>query len=177
MKINSSFFSYSLILILWEISLTKEVIYSVTSHLDQVIATIILSVIVMFWFTTISYNLWTHSDEEGYAFEDKMECGSLFNCLRVHFDYGYIFPPVWRQVPIPTATGTIWNYTFNLFCNIILTAIISGIIIDTFGERREKREFIKNDTLNKCFICNIDREVKIIFLNLSNLYFYLIFIL
>lgn len=65
------------------------------------VAAIILSLIVIFWFTTISFNSWTHSEETGYAFEDKMECGNLLNCLRVHFDYGYIFPPVWKEVPIP----------------------------------------------------------------------------
>ena len=45
-----------------------------------------------------------------------------------------------------------------------MTAIISGIIIDTFGMRREKKEALKDDTNNRCFICNIDREVKINFL-------------
>lgn len=86
-----------------------------------------------------------------------MDCSTLLSCLRVHFDNGYVFPPVWKEVPIP-AEAIAWNFMFNLFINIILTAIISGIIIDTFGERREKRESIKDDTLNKCFICNIDRE-------------------
>lgn len=113
----------------------------------------------MLWFVQISFLTWTHSeeDEQGYAFEAKMDCDDLLSCLRVHFDYGFVFPPVWNKVPIPVE-GSIWNFFFNIFCNIILTAIISGIIIDTFGERREKKEMIKDDTLNKCFICNIDRE-------------------
>lgn len=86
-----------------------------------------------------------------------MDCSNLLNCLRVHFDYGLVYQPVWYEVPVP-ASGILWTFLFNLFCNIILTAIISGIIIDTFGERREKEEMIKDDTQNKCFICNIDRE-------------------
>jgi len=39
-----------------------------------------------------------------------------------------------------------------------LISIISGIIIDTFGERREQKEAIKDDNQNNCFICNIERE-------------------
>jgi hypothetical protein len=43
---HSSILAYSLILILWELDLTKEVIFSVTQHWEQVLATIILSIIV-----------------------------------------------------------------------------------------------------------------------------------
>ena len=67
------------------------------------------------------------------------------------------------MAPIP-GVASAWNFFFNLFINIIMTAIISGIIIDTFGMRREKKEALKDDTNNRCFICNIDREVKINFL-------------
>ena len=44
--------------------------------------------------------------------------------------------------------------------NTIMTAIISGIIIDTFGERREEKEKILEDNEKRCLICNIEREVK-----------------
>lgn len=47
----------------------------------------------------------------------------------VHFDYGYLTPPIWEYSPLPV-DGSIWTFLFNLFVNIILTAIISGIIID-----------------------------------------------
>lgn len=87
-----------------------------------------------------------------------MACDNLLDCTRIHFDYGYLMSPTWEDAPLPW-TGSIWNFFFNLFVTIILTAIISGIIIDTFGERRENKKQKKDDTLNTCFICNIGREV------------------
>ena len=35
--------------------------------------------------------------------------------------------------------------------------ILFGIIIDTFADLRDKRNFINEDKKNKCFICSIDR--------------------
>lgn len=66
------------------------------------------------------------------------------NCLRTHFNYGYTSSPVFDETPIPF-TASIWNFLFVLTVNIILTAIISGIIIDTFGERREMKKNILED--------------------------------
>lgn len=39
-----------------------------------------------------------------------------------------------------------------------MTAIISGIIIDTFSEMRTINQTIDEDTRDRCFICNIDRD-------------------
>jgi len=47
--------------------MTKEVIESVFSHIDQVIATIFLSVILLYWFSIISFN--AHWKGE-YGFDD-----------------------------------------------------------------------------------------------------------
>ncbi|KRX10412.1 hypothetical protein PPERSA_10511 [Pseudocohnilembus persalinus] len=151
---DSSFFAYGLIMIIWGIDFTKEIINAVFSHIDQVIGSILLSIIVLYWFVIIAYNAPWNAE---YGFESQMNCDSLVHCIQVHFDYGYLTPPIWNLSPLPIS-GTIWTFFFNLFVNIILTAIISGIIIDTFGERREQKKQIKSDTLNKCFICNIERE-------------------
>ena len=35
--------------------------------------------------------------------------------------------------------------------------IISGIMIDTFAEMRDKRNFIEQDKKNRCFICGIEK--------------------
>lgn len=40
----------------------------------------------------------------------------------------------------------------------VLTSIISGLIIDTFGQLREENEFIQQDITDKCFICSIPRD-------------------
>jgi hypothetical protein len=45
-----------------------------------------------------------------------------------------------------------------ILVNVIIVSVITGIIIDTFGEMREKLEEIQQRSHNFCFICGIDRE-------------------
>jgi hypothetical protein len=77
--------------------------------------------------------------------------------VRTHFDYGLTINPVWVDDQVPPE-GIIFNFTYFIFINLILTAIITGIILDTFATLRSKDSDIKKDTLDRCFICNIDRD-------------------
>ena len=65
--------------------------------------------------------------------------------------------PIWNEQPAPTE-AIAFNFTFVLVSNLIIAAIISGIIIDSFSEKRSKKAELDDDTQNTCFICNIDRE-------------------
>ena len=51
-----------------------------------------------------------------------------------------------------------FNFTYVLIINLITTAIISGIIIDTFSAMREQKEALDDDDNNNCFICCISRD-------------------
>lgn len=64
--------------------------------------------------------------------------------------------PVWSGLSPVAAVG--YNFTYMVIVNLIITAIISGIIIDTFSSLRTQSEEVNDDTKNRCFICNIDRE-------------------
>jgi hypothetical protein len=63
--------------------------------------------------------------------------------------YGYV---------ISLISGSIYNAVFVILINLVLQAIISGLIIDTFGEMRAENEAIENDIESMCFICSIDRD-------------------
>merc|ERR1711998_760163 len=47
---------------------------------------------------------------------------------------------------------------YFLLINIVLLNVIFGIIIDTFGDLRVQKNEKYEDKMNKCFICNIDRN-------------------
>jgi len=83
MVVDNAWFAYGLILILWEIELTQEVLGAVVIHLDQVIATIVLSVVVLYWFTLIAYH---SSWRNAYNFNGQMNCDTLIDCVRIHID-------------------------------------------------------------------------------------------
>jgi hypothetical protein len=51
-----------------------------------------------------------------------------------------------------------FDYLFNLIIAVLLVEILSGIIIDKFGELREANEEKQKDAMNECFICGQERE-------------------
>ena len=73
---DPAFYCYCLILILWENKLTLNVLGSVVIHIDQVLATICLSFVVLYWYTIVAYN---SSWRGSYTFEDKMVDIYYFN--------------------------------------------------------------------------------------------------
>lgn len=70
------------------------------------------------------------------------------NEYKEHETYGYVSSIL---------MGTTFNFTYIILINLVLQAIISGLIIDTFGEMREENEAIEEDIREKCFMCSIDR--------------------
>jgi len=62
--------------------------------------------------------------------------------------YGYIGSIV---------AGTFVNLIYVILINLVLQAIISGLIIDTFGDMRAESEATAEDIRDKCFICSIPR--------------------
>ena len=75
----------------------------------------------------------------------------------MHIDYGYTATPVWNENPVQT-NAIVFNFTFVVLINMVISAVISGIIIDSFSEKRQEVAEKYDDTKNRCFICNIDRE-------------------
>ena len=82
-------------------------------------------------------------------------------------DSGYIDPyfspanhiadPYWANI-VSAIFGTIYSLTYLILINLVLLAIITGYIIDTFSSMREKNEFIEDDMRSQCFICSIGRD-------------------
>ena len=52
----------------------------------------------------------------------------------------------------------VFDNTFNIIIAILIIEMLSGIIIDKFGELREKEDMIKEDSLTTCFICGRHRD-------------------
>lgn len=53
--------------------------------------------------------------------------------------------------------GTLFNFVYILLINLVLQAIISGLIIDAFSELRDENALIEKDKLSKCFVCSINK--------------------
>ena len=80
------------------------------------------------------------------------------DCFKAHLDFGWSNIPEWSN-EVFSGLPMLYNAVFFLQVNTILIAIISGIIIDTFGEKRSVKDEIEKDIRDYCFICCQDREV------------------
>lgn len=46
-----------------------------------------------------------------------------------------------------------YDLSFFIVINMLFIQIIFGIILDTFGELRKEQDQIREEVLNKCFVC------------------------
>lgn len=88
----------------------------------------------------------------------------MFNHTDVTYaDSGFIDPDIGEYEDAffgymgSVVAGTFINFVYIILINLVLQAIISGLIIDTFGEMRQQNEDIEQDIYDKCFICDISR--------------------
>jgi len=105
------------------------------------------------------------------------DCNSVWQCFFYHLTWsirqgggiGDSLVPMgefWEVVEDPTQ-DYLGNYThfyfrvlydlgFFIVCCVIMTAIVTGIIIDAFGASRDRRKEVEEDQAAKCFICGIE---------------------
>ncbi|CAE8725672.1 unnamed protein product [Polarella glacialis] len=123
---------------------------------DQVAGTAVLGFCVQYCFLVIGFL--TFSKGYGFADMDTSGCTNLLECLIAHLDYGFRSGPVWSG-PELTWWKFAFDYLYNLVVILILAAIISGIIIDTFANMRADLQAKNDDQQNNCFMCGINRSM------------------
>ena len=67
-------------------------------------------------------------------------------------------PALWQSdgaVPLEALPFTV---SYNLLINLIMTAVVSGIIIDSFSAMRTHVDEVQRDQRDKCFVCGIERD-------------------
>ncbi|KAF0687294.1 Aste57867_20960 [Aphanomyces stellatus] len=94
------------------------------------------------------------------------ECGELLSCFMTTFDQTFKSNGgIGSHLAIQTVDDkSTWgprlafDNLFNVVIILIFVNIFFGIIIDTFGDQRNRMEERLKDTIGKCFVCNINRE-------------------
>jgi inositol 1,4,5-triphosphate receptor type 1/inositol 1,4,5-triphosphate receptor type 3 len=80
-------------------------------------------------------------------------CDSVIDCILDLFVSGKIGGTMKRFKLVRFIADLI----FFVFFGLLLSNIVSGIMIDTFAELRNKRDQMHDDKKNKCYICGKDR--------------------
>eukprot|EP00357_Protocruzia_adherens_P036664 CAMPEP_0115021828 /NCGR_PEP_ID=MMETSP0216-20121206/31140_1 /TAXON_ID=223996 /ORGANISM="Protocruzia adherens, Strain Boccale" /LENGTH=264 /DNA_ID=CAMNT_0002394301 /DNA_START=71 /DNA_END=865 /DNA_ORIENTATION=- len=132
---------------------------SVLTRVDQTLAALLLGFIVIYWYSSWTFFSSTIGKSD-YNFEGQMLCDqSLSKCFVAHMMYGFGNAPIWQLDQSDfNVQGTVHNISYVFFVNLILTAIISGIIIDNFSALRARQEEVEDDVTSKCFICSLPRS-------------------
>ena len=95
-------------------------------------------------------------------------CNSIVECAVTHLNYGIrsdtgleiLSVAVWGE---RTWSDYVLRWVFDvsywLFVTILLISIVTGIIVDTFAQMRDKRSECLKLCSTRCFVCGVDRSV------------------
>lgn len=139
------------------IRVLRYVIQSVTANIGQVLASLIMAFLIIYIYTVFGFLM--YQDEYRFPDGEDHSCENLRRCYWGHIDFGMRAGPIWPDQEVLSWDKHMFGITYNLFVILIVVAIVTGIIIDTFANMRENNDFIQNDTKNRCFVCNMPREL------------------
>ncbi len=149
--------AYYLVLPLFDIVLSSEtllnVVRAVVVPVRSLFMTFLLLALVLYGFAFLAF---THFRDH-FAQQD---CGTLLNCFMTSLDIGLRIgegpAAVMDQLPATHALK-IQRYFFDLFfvvvISIFLLQSLFGVLLDTYGNLREKQESREERLKNYCFIC------------------------
>ncbi|KAJ1445676.1 hypothetical protein M885DRAFT_415102, partial [Pelagophyceae sp. CCMP2097] len=139
---------------------SADVLNAVIYPRKQLAATLLLAFFVVYIFSIILFQ--SYSDQLSYDDHDDdtvfpEDCRSLRRCLVVTLMYGFrlsggigdIFSHTWD-------TRLFIDFAYFMIVLLVLMNVIFGIIIDTFGELRSKKQERLKNTLENCFVCGLE---------------------
>lgn len=157
--------------ILFQVDAMNVLYLAVSRNLFRVISTIMLAFLCLYFYSIIAYLF----VQDQYDLNGYQGCTNPGSCFLLHIDYGlqnvpqwagssYIQPKLSLGSNIPYTTqieyilGSFYNITYVVLINLVLQALISGLIIDSFSAMRDENEEKLRDIQDKCFICSIMRD-------------------
>ncbi|CAE7654728.1 Itpr2 [Symbiodinium microadriaticum] len=171
--VSPHWYAPALLDIIPQIRLMSFLIEAITRNTSRIFYTLLLAIVLLYLYSVITIVFFKNQ----YGLAGHFACNDLISCFKLQIDYGLVNPPEWigegyidpfigtdfkehetYGYVSSILMGTTFNFTYIILINLVLQAIISGLIIDTFGEMRAESEAIEDDIKEKCFMCNIDRD-------------------
>ena len=155
----SPFFASTLLIpLIAESSVIRHVASAVTRNGKSLILTMLLGIILMYLFAVVGFVLFRDMFIQG----DENHCSTMLRCfiftvtsgLRAGGGIGELIQnPTWGSEL--HAIRVVYDMSFYILVTVIFMNIVFGIIVDTFGELRQKREGREQEMRTHCFICNV----------------------
>ncbi|KAI6242082.1 Ryanodine receptor 1 [Aphelenchoides fujianensis] len=159
------FYAFLLIDVVLSFPMLKAILQSVTHNLQQLILTIMMTLVVVYLYTVVAFNFfrkfYAQDEEDG---GDEHKCRSMLTCFIYHFYAGVragggigdeLESPYGDELEYPRM---LYDISFFFFVIVILLAIMQGLIIDAFGELRDQQESATEKLESSCFICEIGKD-------------------
>lgn len=101
-----------------------------------------------------------------YEFDGNEKSGwwdTFWVCVLYHLDHGMRNSPTMKQKSVDNSfweffEGSMIGFLYQFLIIVIMTAVVSGVIIDAFTDMREERNAQEQAMYKKCFICGVNRE-------------------
>ena len=163
---SSDFFTPFLLLdIIMKNSTTRDVLMAIVVPAGFLMWALLFMIFIIYIFAFFIFLYYSHEGYNSVPITDdeaaEKMCDTLWHCFLSSFGYG-----------LRSGGGMSdffnWDASSNrLFlcllyfavCLVILFNVVFGIIIDTFSSLRADKLAKLSDTINKCFICGIDKKV------------------
>lgn len=138
------------------------VLQAITYNGFQLIVTALFGLLLLLLFAVGSF-AWFANYFEGGEAPSLIYCDALWDCLTSTIVWGLLSGGGLGDAMGTASKGNYWgrlafDVVFFLVINVIMLNIIFGIIIDTFGELRDKRNSVIDDINSRCFLCGLDRN-------------------
>ncbi|CAO4380202.1 unnamed protein product [Caenorhabditis nigoni] len=160
------FYAFHLIDVVLSFPMLKAILQSVTHNLQQLILTIMMTLVVVYLYTVLAFNFfrkfYVQEGEDGE--EPDRKCHNMLTCFIYHFYAGVrAGGGIGDELESPYGDDLeyirmFFDISFFFFVIVILLAIMQGLIIDAFGELRDQQESATEKLESSCFICDIGKE-------------------
>eukprot|EP00753_Platysulcus_tardus_P019320 PLAT7093.3.p1 GENE.PLAT7093.3~~PLAT7093.3.p1 ORF type:complete len:3832 (-),score=1538.05 PLAT7093.3:472-11967(-) len=148
---------------IFRVQILKSVLMAVQTNLRHIVYTLVLGVFIIYAYSILGF-IWFHDDFQPVS-GGEARCGTLVECFLFMLDKGTRngggIGDVLREADWDSpfyGMRLAYDISFFLLIVIIMIALISGVIIDAFGEYRDHLNQITHDNLDRCFICGVSRE-------------------
>jgi len=141
----------------------RTVLQAITQNKVQLLYTAIFGLIVLFCVTSICFVNYSSTFD---IKENNMSCEGLLECYLSVINQGFrsggglgdaLGAPA-KEDRTQFWTRMVFDFCFFIVISVILLQIIFGIILDAFGDMRDKRGDLLEDINSKCFICGTPRS-------------------
>jgi len=162
-SISLRFFAFHLFDIAFRVKTVGFVIQAIVTNMVKLGAAFLLLFLMIYAYMLIGQSAFPGQ----YVFgAGQVECSggssgdstNLAYCLRDSLYYGYQAAPNF-SVTLPNLGALIFCLAYFILVVQIMTAVVSGIIIDSFARLRGNSDQIQDMKDNTCYICSYTRDV------------------